>query len=221
MAERVLAPTLREGGKRGTYDHLWVPLGFDLLIETVFLPFGGLRSLRSRALDLLDLRAGLRVLELGCGTGGFTRLLVERGVAVTAIDGSERMLSRARRRAPEAQFFCSRLEDFEPTGSFDRVFFAFVLHELAAPDRQAALAAGRRAVTPGGVVAVLDLAVPSTGRFLACSWRRFLLKVEPPSVLDCLERGYDAELVSHGLRIVSRQSLAAGAAQLVLTRPSP
>ncbi|MBI1915267.1 MAG: class I SAM-dependent methyltransferase [Planctomycetes bacterium] len=42
----------------------------------------------------------MRVLELGCGTGGITRLLLERGVAVTAVDGSERMLARARRRAP-------------------------------------------------------------------------------------------------------------------------
>jgi ubiquinone/menaquinone biosynthesis C-methylase UbiE len=211
---------VREGGKRDAYDHPATPVTFDLLIGAVFAPCGGIRRLRSRALDLLDLKPGLRVLELGCGTGGITRLLLERGVSVTGVDSSERMLSRARRRGPGAQFLCSRLEDFESVGSFDRVFFAFVLHELSAPDRNAALATARRAVTPGGVVAVLDYAVPPIGGLLSRAWRWFLLKLEPPSVKDCLDLGYEAEMVSHGLRIVSRHSLAAGAAQMVLARPS-
>jgi ubiquinone/menaquinone biosynthesis C-methylase UbiE len=147
-------------------------------------------------------------------------LLLERGVSVTGVDGSERMLSRARRRAPGAQLLCSRLEDFEPVGSFDRVLFAFVLHELSAPDRHAALATARRAVTPEGVVAVLDWAVPPAGGLLARAWRWLLLKMEPPSVLDCFERGYEVELVSHGLQIVGRHSLAGGTAQLMLGRSS-
>jgi ubiquinone/menaquinone biosynthesis C-methylase UbiE len=220
MAEHTAASAVREGGKRDLYDRPWVPLGFDLLIGAVFLPLGGVRHLRSRALDLLDLRPGLRVLELGCGTGGVTRLLLARGVAVTAVDGSERMLSRARRRAPGAEFFCSRLEEFEPTGSFDRVVFAFVLHELSAPDRRATLSAARRVVTPGGVVAVLDYAVPPNGGLLTRAWRRFLVKLEPPSVVDCLEGAYESELVSHGLQVAGKYRLAGGAVQLILSRPS-
>ena len=101
------------------------------------------------------------------------------------------------------------------------MLFAFVLHELSAPDRQAALAAARRTVTQGGVVAVLDWAVPPTKGLLTRAWRWFLLKLEPPSVVDCLERGYEDELVSHGLQIVGRHSLAGGTAQLILGRPRP
>jgi ubiquinone/menaquinone biosynthesis C-methylase UbiE len=220
MTKHLTGSAVREASKPTFYDHSWAPLAFDLLIGAVFVPFGGIHRLRSRALDFLDLRPGLRVLELGCGTGGITRLLLKRGVAVIGVDGSEQMLARAQKRAPEAQFFCSRLEEFEPTGSFDRVFLAFVLHELSAPDRQAALAAARRAVTPDGVVAVLDWAAPRNRKWLSRAWRWFLRKLEPPTVVDCLERGFEAELVSHDLQIVGRYSLAVGTAQLILGRPA-
>jgi ubiquinone/menaquinone biosynthesis C-methylase UbiE len=179
---------VRTGGNRDAYDHRLTPVLFDLIIKAVFAPFGGIHRLRSRALDLLGLKPGMRILELGCGTGGITQLLLERNVSVTAIDGSERMLSRARRQAPDAQFLCSRLEEYEPDGSFDRVIFAFVLHELAAPEREVAIAAARQAVKPQGVVAVLDWAAPSTESVFALMWRWFLSKLEPSSVADCLER---------------------------------
>jgi ubiquinone/menaquinone biosynthesis C-methylase UbiE len=211
----IATPTVREGGKRGAYDHVVTPFAFDVLIRAVFAPLGGICGLRSRALDLLDVKPGVRVLELGCGTGGITRQLLERGAVVTAVDGSYRMLCRARRRAPHAQLIHARLEEFEPTGTFDRVLFAFVLHELSAPDRHAALSKARQAVTPGGLVAVLDWSVPPGDGLFARAWRAFLQNMEPPSVADCLDGCYEAELVRYGLRIVRRHGLAAGTVQMV------
>jgi ubiquinone/menaquinone biosynthesis C-methylase UbiE len=129
------------------------------------------------------------------------------------------MLARAKRRAAEATFVCSLLEDFEPTGSFDRILFAFVLHELAAPSRHAALTLAQRAVAPDGVVAILDWAAPPSGGWLSSAWRSFLLKLEPPSVVGCLDGSYETELASHGLHVVDRHLLAKGTAQLLLARP--
>jgi trans-aconitate methyltransferase len=106
----------------------------------------------------------MRVLDLGCGTGGVTRLLLARGALVTGVDGSPQMLARAKRRAPDATFVCSMLEDYEPSGSFDRVLFAFVLHELSSPSRHAVLALAQRAVAPGGVVAIPRLGCPTDRR---------------------------------------------------------
>jgi hypothetical protein len=59
------------------YEHRFVPLGFDVLIAGIFGPFGGMRKLREVTLDRLDLRAGMRVLELAPSvadviTNGFT-----------------------------------------------------------------------------------------------------------------------------------------------------
>jgi ubiquinone/menaquinone biosynthesis C-methylase UbiE len=131
------------------------------------------------------------------------------------------MLSRAQRRAPSAQFTHARLEEFQPTASFDRVFFAFVLHELAAPQRQVALAVARQALKPDGLVAILDWATPSTAGLFTSMWRLLLLRLEPPSVADCLERAFEGELVSQGLSIVERHMLAAGTAQMVIASQEP
>jgi ubiquinone/menaquinone biosynthesis C-methylase UbiE len=192
-----------------------MPLAFDVLISTMFVPFGGVRKLRSRALDLLKIRPGSRVLELGCGTGGVTRLLLARGAKVTSIDGSERMLARARRRLPGASFDRQQLESLELKGKFDVALFAFVLHELPRDLRQRALAAAVKSLSPTGMIAVLDHAVPRSGA-LARGWREFLLRLEPPSVAECIERGYEDELEAVGASVFMRYDLARGTAALTL-----
>ncbi len=49
----------------------------------------------------LDRRHGQQVLDVGCGTGWFTRRLVERGYLMTGLDVDEGMLAVARQRTPE------------------------------------------------------------------------------------------------------------------------
>ncbi len=60
--------------------------------------------LRQRSLAWLDeaFRPGIHVLEIGCGTGTEAAHLGWRGVRVTAVDISERMVLEARRRIQEA-----------------------------------------------------------------------------------------------------------------------
>ncbi len=211
------APSIPAQTTVSLYERRLVPLGFDVLISTVFLPFGGVRNLRSKALDLIDIRAGAKVLELGCGTGGITRLLLARGANVMAIDGSSRMLERARGRAPGARFEQQQLESLALGDTFDTVLFAFVLHELPGDLRIKALQSAAAAVAPTGVVAILDHAVPRSGR-VAIVWRRFLLWMEGPGVSECIEQGYDADLRTAGLGVVARHELAKGTAALVIAR---
>jgi ubiquinone/menaquinone biosynthesis C-methylase UbiE len=203
----------------GFYERPFVPMGFDLLISTIFAPFGGVNKLRADALDLLEIRPGLRVVELGCGTGGVTKLLLARGAEVTSIDGSEQMLARARKTAPGAQFQQQQIESLNLQGTFDLALFAFVLHELPRQLRLRALSAAVAALSPNGLVAVLDHAVPHSGA-LARAWRAFLLRLEPPSVAECIERGYDSELEDAGAKVFMRRELARGTAALTLACPS-
>lgn len=51
--------------------------------------------------DNLD---GLRLLDLGCGHGWLAELCRTRGAIVTAVDGSDELLSIARSRYPEVYF---------------------------------------------------------------------------------------------------------------------
>lgn len=49
----------------------------------------------------LDLRPGQQVLDVGCGTGWFTRRLAQGGLQMTGLDVSEAMLAVARQRTPQ------------------------------------------------------------------------------------------------------------------------
>jgi SAM-dependent methyltransferase len=55
--------------------------------------------------------AGASVLELGCGTGLYSRWLVDHGCTVVGMDISARVLERARRRCPEGTFIVGDCED--------------------------------------------------------------------------------------------------------------
>jgi hypothetical protein len=52
-----------------SYNKPFMPVLFGILIATMFAPFGGVGRLRAKTLDLADIRQGMKVLELGCGTG--------------------------------------------------------------------------------------------------------------------------------------------------------
>ena len=82
-------------------------------------------------LDLLDetvlgrLPEGARVLDLCCGTGQLARMLCDRGLEVTGVDGSEEMVSYARRNAPQASFLVDDARSFDVGQGFDVVLCNF------------------------------------------------------------------------------------------------
>jgi cyclopropane-fatty-acyl-phospholipid synthase len=62
-----------------------------------------------RILDRLKARPGQRVLEIGCGWGGFAELAVQEGLQLTGVTLSPAQLDWARRRVPQADL---RLQDY-------------------------------------------------------------------------------------------------------------
>ncbi|MDF6017218.1 methyltransferase domain-containing protein [Streptomyces sp. JH34] len=85
---------------------------------------------------------GLRVLDLGCGTGASTRALLRAApyARITAVDASAGMLERARakRWPPNVRFLHRSAEDLRTTdddGSYDAVFAAYLFRNVADPGR--------------------------------------------------------------------------------------
>lgn len=75
------------------------------------------------------LRAGARVLDLGCGAGiPATKLLTDSGFAVVGVDFSEVQIARARTLVPDATFDCADIVfwDSDPA-SFDAVVSLYTL----------------------------------------------------------------------------------------------
>ena len=104
-----------------------------------------------------DLRGG-RVLDVGCGTGKFARVLAERGLArVWGVDPSAEMLAEARERVPSSVGL--KLGDAErlpfKDGAFDAAVLWTVVHLIERPPGFAEL---RRVLTPGGRIAIVTFA---------------------------------------------------------------
>jgi SAM-dependent methyltransferase len=97
---------------------------------------------------------GAAVLEIGCGTGQFTRHLAGRALNLTAIDIGAAMVQAARRHVADAivRFQVCSFEDFPDAGPFDLVVSATALHWV---DPSVGLAKAARLLRPGGWLALL------------------------------------------------------------------
>jgi SAM-dependent methyltransferase len=116
--------------------------------------------------DWLRLPPGLRWLDVGCGTGAFTEVIVRRcaPALVTGIDPSEPQLSFARGRPAlkMAQFQVGDAEDLPlADNSFDVAAMALVFSLLSDPVKAAVQM--RRVVRPGGCVAAYMWDIPGGG----------------------------------------------------------
>lgn len=115
-------------------------------------------------LDCLDLRPGMRVLDVGAGPGRLTIPAAERvgpQGEVVALDVQAAMLDRLRARAAARGLRNIRTRErpigvdaLEPN-TFDRAWLALVLGEI--PDQGAAIGEIYAARKPGGILAITEM----------------------------------------------------------------
>jgi len=131
----------------------------------------------------LDLQPGLRLVDIGGGTGGFTHELARRLSAagdkcpsVTLVEPSDEMLDKARKRqdpplevfSGDGLAFCaaaSRTDDSEEssseaakkqkTASCDRVLLKEVVHHIPVADREETFKRLYEKLSPGGRVVIV------------------------------------------------------------------
>ncbi len=123
---------------------------------------------QDRVLDLLDLRGGERVLEIGCGWGGLAQRLIERGSQVTGLTLSPAQLEFARERLAAVEGgerADLRLQDYRDTeGSFDRIVSIEMLEAVGQRFWPLYFAKLRERLAIGGV-AVLQVITIEERRF--------------------------------------------------------
>jgi ubiquinone/menaquinone biosynthesis C-methylase UbiE len=125
--------------------------------------------LSARRLALPDDGAGLRLLDVGCGTGLSTQALVETYPAaeIVAADASAEMLAQAQAKTwPDTvRFVHSRAEELAAhgvEGPFDGILAAYLLRNL--PDVTAGVKDLHGLLAPGAPLAVHEYSVADSAR---------------------------------------------------------
>lgn len=205
------------------------PRDYDRGIQ--LLTLGRIRQLKQRIVDEY-VRPGLRILEIGCGTGELTALMAEREATVTAIDASPAMLHEAEGKIKQ-QLLGDRVtlhymdaaligEQF-PEASFDLIVSTLVFSELPQDQQRYVLEACRKLLAAGGQLLIADEVVPGRG----LTKLPFYLVRLPLVVLTWLLtrtttnalQDFKAELRQAGLAAIPVASYLAGS--LVLYQATP
>ena len=145
-------------------------------------------------IDLLKslLRPGMSVLELGCGTGRLTSVLLSLGAIVTAVDNSREMLAHA---PAGARLVHSDIEALDLSGRFDLVLLAScMINHFDGGVRAAFLRAAKAHVKADG---------------------RFVLQRQDPSWLRSAQVG-DVRQAGNFTVLVEAVSRSAGVVEMTL-----
>jgi len=125
---------------------VWDPAQYERFRRERAQPFHDL-------LALVEPRPGMRVADLGCGTGDVT-LELHRSLKAretVGVDNSPAMLEKAPRE-PGLRFILGEIEQFAPPERFDLIFSNAAFHWV--PDHPALFTRLRAALAPGGQLAV-------------------------------------------------------------------
>ncbi len=137
---------------------LWAPI-YDPTVNRIFMPG------RRRAVQLLDLKRGERVLIPGIGTGADLPLL-PAGVEVTGIDLTPEMLAQARLKLDRCAASVKLIEGdaqallVEPA-SYEAVILNLILSVI--PNGNACLQSALCALKPNGRLVIFDKFLPDGG----------------------------------------------------------
>jgi demethylmenaquinone methyltransferase/2-methoxy-6-polyprenyl-1,4-benzoquinol methylase len=134
---------------------------------------------RRQALLRAGLAGGMRVLDVGCGTGvlaAHARGIVGPGGSAVALDPSLGMLRETGRRGVSRRVRALGEELPFADGSFDLLSMGYALRHVA--DLRAAFREYRRVLRPGGKVLLLEITRPE-GRFSQRLARLFFGRLVP------------------------------------------
>jgi ubiquinone/menaquinone biosynthesis C-methylase UbiE len=178
-------------------------------------------------------RPGMKVLELGCGTGALTCRIAEAGADVTAIDVAPGMLSIAIDAAKDESFAhriqferldATQIRDHYPEDSFDLLVTSLMISELSSAERDLVLEACVKILSPNGKLVLLDEVVPEKlfnrsvyylfrVPLAVVTWLLTRTSTHPLRALEDLLRG-------HGYKVERKKSALGGSLCLISASPS-
>lgn len=181
---------------------------------------GAYRGFHGEVVEELDLRPGLKVLDLGCGAGRIAKMTAEKlgnQGEVTGVDASENMIRIARTHAggfSNLTFIHSDIEHYEPEkGGVDRVIMSLFLHEVSPEMRRQALEKSYLALKSGGSIVIGEFGNP--GGILGLGLNLFVKLAEDYSVPDFIRQNRVELLQNHGFSRVREKPLFRGVLSII------
>jgi trans-aconitate methyltransferase len=148
-------------------------------------------------IELLEPKAGERILDLGCGSGQLTVKIAAAGAAVIGIDRSPEMIAEARRNFPKMTFDIGDAANFMLDTPVDAVFSNAALHWVKDADGAASSVA--RALRPGGRF-VLEMGGKGNTQAVLDALRQVAGPVEIPWYFPSVAE-YASLLERHGFEV--------------------
>lgn len=138
-------------------------------------PFDGYEDVLDALVATAGTTQGMKVLDLGVGTGNLAERFVRRGCTVWGVDFSVSMLEKAREKLPHAHLLRGDLLGewpLELPGQFDRIVSAYVLHEFDLTTKMHILRkAAETYLLPEGRLLIADISFPDVRERTAAGLR--------------------------------------------------
>lgn len=195
-----------------SYRYQWL---YDFISRTAALSVGGETRFRHLPLENLDLAKESKVLDLCCGSGQATAVLVQYSNDVTGLDASPLSLRRAETNVPQAAFVEGWAENMPlADDQFDVVHTSAAMHEMELGQRKAIFQEVLRVLKPGGVFTMVDFHAPQNWLFWP-GFAVFLWLFETETSWQMLHLDLPKLLATQGFVIKASRLQAGGSLQVI------
>lgn len=195
-----------------SYQYQWL---YDGISAIAALSVGGEARFRQLALQDLTIRPDTKVLDLCCGSGQATSVLVQRSQDVTGLDASPLSLERAKKNVPQAQYVEALAEEIPFNDNlFDLVHTSVAMHEMRPNQLRQIVQEVYRVLKPGGIFTLVDFHRPTNPIF----WPGvaiFLVLFETETAWQLLDTDLVGLLKEIGFEVKQPKLYAGGSLQVI------
>ncbi|MBY8998869.1 MAG: class I SAM-dependent methyltransferase [Candidatus Thorarchaeota archaeon] len=147
------------------FDSWAADYDYYIKTSTESFPFLGYDDVLNRIVELADPKPGMKILDVGIGTGTLAQRFLDFDCEIWGIDYSSRMLEEAKKKVPDAKLLQVDIRSEWPSEikiGFDRIVSAYTLHHLNLEGKIDAIQRmSRELLQEAGNIIVGDISFPS------------------------------------------------------------
>ena len=195
-----------------SYQYPWL---YQTISKATALAVGGHRHFHQLPLKNLKISATDRILDLCCGRGEATEILLEYSPHVTGLDASPKAIAYAQTHPPQATYIEAFAQDLPfDDNSFGIVHTSVALHEMPPDTLRAILSESHRVLKLGGTFTTIDFHRP-TNLLMWPGLATFLWVFETETAWQLLKEDLPHLLKDAGFSQVNQTLHAGGSLQVV------